>query len=185
MYYSENKRNKGICLRTIPESYVVVDIETTGLSPVFASIIEISAKKVYPSKVEEFSVLINPGRPLPPNITTLTGITDEMLKDKGGIEEAITSFIAFLGNNVMVGHNVNFDINFLYDASIKYLGKALSNDFVDTMVLGRALHPELGHHRLADLAQLYGIDYSHAHRALEDCKITRIVLEHFRNELKD
>ncbi len=111
-----NSRNKGRSLVTFPASFTVIDIETTGLDTVYDSIIELSAVKVRDSVVTHtFSTLVNPERPLDWFITEMTGITDEMLQNAPLINDTLDSFIDFLGDDVVVGHNVNFDINFIYD----------------------------------------------------------------------
>ncbi len=169
---------KGESTLRLADSYTVIDIETTGLSPSFDDIIELSALRVENcAVVSEFSELINPGYQISDFITSLTGITNDMLKDCPKIEDVLPRFLDFLGDDLIVGHNVNFDINFIYDNSESILQKAFSNDFVDTMRLGRRLIDGLDHYRLQDLALYFNVDYSHAHRALEDCKITQTCYE--------
>lgn len=113
-------------------------------------------------------------------ITDLTGITNQMLADAPLMEEVLPSFLDFVRDTVVIGHNVNFDVNFIYDTTLKYTGKPFSNDFIDTLRLSRKLLPQLSHHRLEDLAEYYEIDYSHAHRAVEDVVMTQQVFEHMR-----
>lgn len=177
------RRFKGNSLLDFPDSYVVIDIETTGLSPDYDSIIEVGAIK-YESGVEteRFSSLIQPdscdddGNYINDFIRRLTGITNEMLSSAPSAREVFPTFYEFLSDSVLVGHNVNFDINFLYDNFEKNLNKSLSNDFVDTMRISRNLHPELREHTLSDLKERYNIGYSKAHRTLADCESTYLVL---------
>lgn len=159
-------------LKDIP-NYTVIDIETTGISPRDDSIIEISALRVRDRMVSDvFSALINPGYEIPSFISELTGITNKMLESAPRIESVLPDFISFLGDDIVVGHNVNFDINFLYDNSIELLSKPLSNDFIDTMRLARKIFPNAPHHRLQDISAMLSVNYSGAHRAEQDCRIT-------------
>jgi DNA polymerase-3 subunit epsilon len=169
-----NRNEKGKSLIEFPNEYVVIDIETTGLSPEYDSIIELSALKVKDNNVVgTFTSLVNPGFKIDPFITELTGITNEMLRDANKIEKVLPDFISFIGDLLLVGHNVNFDINFIYDNCIEVLKKPLKNNFIDTMRISRRILKELPHHRLSDLATFYNVSYDGAHRALNDCKITQ------------
>lgn len=105
-------------------------------------------------------------------IVNLTGITDEMLSKADSTALVLSKFYSFIGNSILVGHNVNFDINFLYDNCEHVIHKYLSNDFIDTMRLSRRIHKELNHHKLSDLVQYYNLSYENAHRALSDVEIT-------------
>lgn len=165
-------RNKGKNLLIFPQSFVVIDIETTGLDPQFDEIIEIGALKIENGiVVDSFNTLVKPVNMINDYITELTGITNDMVNDALPIEDVIEDFYKFVGNNIILGHNVNFDINFLYDELMK-LNIELNNDFVDTMRIGRYLLKNLKHHRLIDLANYYNIVIDGNHRALKDCEIT-------------
>ena len=158
------------------DNYTVVDIETTGLNWKFNKILEISALKVRNHKViAEFSELINPHEPIPRFIKNLTGITDEMVKEALELDVVLRKFQEFLADDIIVGHNVNFDVNFLYDNFYFILGETLSNHFVDTLRIARKLLPELRHHRLDDLTSFFGIELRDKHRALNDCLLTNKV----------
>ena len=183
-------REKGKNLFSVPSSYCIIDIETTGLSPDFDSIIEASAVKYVDGKeVGNFTSLIKPeetyddGTYIDDFIEKLTGITNEMLSTAPDPMPVFKQFKDFIGENILIGHNVNFDINFLYDNFEHYLSEKLDNDFVDTMRFSRFLHPEEAHHRLEDLAERYKIDYSGAHRSLNDCYITHACYEHLQEEM--
>ena len=170
------RENKGNSLIENLDDYTVVDIETTGLSSSTSKIIEISAIRVRNKKeVDTFSMLINPHRPLSYFIKNLTGITDEMLEDASEIEEVLIKFKEFLGSDIILCHNVNFDVNFLYDNFKEYLGYNLTNDFVDTLRISRRVVPELAHHTLDDLVEFYNIPMRDKHRALNDCSLTNQV----------
>lgn len=183
-------RNKGKSLILIPENYCIIDIETTGLSPDFDSIIEVSAVKyINGLETDHFTSLIKPedtyddGSYIDKFIEELTGITNEMLSTAPDPASVLKQFKIFLGNDILIGHNINFDINFLYDNFSYYLSETFSNNFVDTMRISRMLHPEEHHHRLKDLSERYSIDYSKAHRALEDCYLTHACFEHLTAEI--
>ena len=175
---------KGRSLIETPSTFVVFDIETTGLDSLSNEIIEIGALKVKDGKVvDTFDHLIKPSHPISDFITNLTGITNEMVETAETIEEVLTQFINFIGDNILMGHNVNFDINFVYDHAEKYNNHILNNDFIDTLRLARKLLPELSHHRLSDLADYYNIDKTGHHRALKDVEMTLEVYNHLVEEI--
>lgn len=185
------REEKGKSMLASPNDFVVLDIETTGFLPEWDYIIEIGAIK-YKNHVEvdRFTSLVQPPTDdgeeyIDDYITELTGITNEMLETAPTIENILPKLYNFLGDSIIIGHNVNFDINFLYDNFTQYLDKPLSNDFVDTMRLSRNLHPEEKHHRLLDLCNRYDLDYSHAHRSIEDCKLTFSCYQKLIGEIND
>ena len=187
---NQKRIHKGNSLIEFPTSFTVFDIETTGLSPKFDEIIELSAIKISNDTIiDSFSSLVKPmrfhGEGYVNNfITKLTGITNEMLSDAPEPDIILREYLDFLGNDILVGHNcASFDINFLYDLSEKIFSKPLTNNFIDTLMISRRLHPEISHHRLSDLCERYSIDYSHAHRALSDCKITAKCYKALKNEI--
>ena len=108
------EQKQGTRLSGYRPDYVVFDLETTGLSPVSDGIIEISAVKVENGKVtDSFSTLVNPGRRIPAAATRVNGITDQMVKDAPGLKEALDQFLSFIGDQVLVGHNIHsFDMGF-------------------------------------------------------------------------
>ena len=194
----KNIRNKGKSLIDFPSNYTVIDTETTGLDPSFDSIIEIGAIKIRDGKIEEtFSSLIKPDSILlfddeledfgsdflindkgemyyyvDPFITELTGITNKMLSDAPDIISVLSDFRNFIGNDILIGHNINFDINFLYDNFLKFFDFQFENDFIDTLRLSRNLHKSFKHHRLSDMIDYYNIINNNAHRSLSDCQAT-------------
>lgn len=151
--------------------YVVFDLETTGLSPETDGIIEISAVKVRGGKVtDNFSTLVNPGRHIPAAASRVNGITDSMVADAPGLKDALGSFLIFIGNDVLVGHNIHsFDVKFLNHAMEELYKKSLGNDYIDTLYMARSCLKELPRHRLVDLAAHFHISTEGAHRALNDC----------------
>lgn len=164
---------KGHNMLDFPESYVVVDVETTGLDPSRDKLIEVAALKVQDSKVvDSFSSLINPGVPVSDFIAELTGITNEQLENAPLAGDVLNELSAFIGYDVLVGHNVNFDINFLYDNFMRYLNKPLSNNFVDTLRLSKKYFKNAPSYKLSLLAKHLNINIEVSHRALDDCETT-------------
>ena len=176
------RREKGKSIIDFPEEFCMIDLETTGLSPAKDRIIEIGAIKYSHEKVvDSFQSLINPGVKISGMITRITGITNEMLETAPLIGDVLPSFHEFLGESLIVGHNVNFDINFLYDNYVSYLGFPLRNDFVDLLRIARMLCPDLPHHRLQDLIEHFNIEVKTSHRALSDCETAFTCYQNFKN----
>ena len=158
--------------------YVVVDIETTGLSSQKDKIIEFGAVKIRNSEViERYNTLVNPGISIPYNIVKLTGIRDDMVKDSPKLEEVLSEFVAFIGNAPIIAHNASFDMGFIYRATREHNIK-LDNPIVDTLTLSRILLPYLERHKLGVLAKHFNIEVKNAHRADDDALVTgRLWLE--------
>lgn len=172
---------KGKSTIDLLSDYIIFDIETTGLDSSYDEIIEIGAIKVKNNKiVSKFNSLVKPKNEIDEYITELTGITNEMVKDAPTIEEILPDFMNYIGNDILIGHNVNFDINFIYDNLYRNKFDVLTNDFIDTMRISRKLLPELPHHRLIDLAKYFKIDSTNNHRSLKDCEITMNVYENLK-----
>ena len=137
--------HKGESFIEMPMTYSVIDIETTGLSPEYDEIIEVSAIKVCNNKiVDTFTSLVQPRgyeyeddeypdvllhEYVSDFISQLTGITNDMLSTAPSIQDVLPKYLEFIGNDMLLGHNINFDINFLYDYSMQILSKPLKNDF--------------------------------------------------------
>lgn len=172
------REHKGNNIVALPDSFVVLDVETTGLDA-SCSIIEVGAICYDRGDCARFCSLIQPyhwpwmpeGVFIDPYITALTGITNEMLQDAPTEDAVIPDLLAFIGNDVIIGHNVNFDVNFVYDAAER-LGLHFKNDFIDTLRISRKQLPELDHHRLQDIAAALNVPQSAAHRSMEDCETT-------------
>lgn len=165
---------KGESLIAFPEEYVVLDLETTGFSPVSDEIIEIAAIKVENGHVAgELQMLVNTDNPVPAHITSLTGISDEMVR-KDGIPKvrAVRTALSFIGDCMVVGHNVSFDINFIYDNALRLLGVHFTNDFIDTCRIARRVINDTCNYKLGTLTEYFGITNDSAHRALSDVYAT-------------
>ncbi|MBP5405040.1 MAG: 3'-5' exonuclease [Clostridia bacterium] len=163
---------KGKNLFSFPSDYTVIDIETTGLSASAAEIIEVSALRYRgDTLVAEYESFLKPRFPIPPFITALTGITNAMVRDARPRKEVLAELYDFIAADVVIGHNVNFDVNFLYDEFERYLGASFSNDFVDVMRLSRRYLPALPNHKQITVAEHFDVDTSGAHRASKDTEI--------------
>lgn len=171
--------NRGKALSNPVKSYVVFDLETTGIHPSMDDIIEISAVKVVNGNIaDEFSTLVDPHRPVPAAASMVNNIFDEMLKGQPGIEEVLPEFLGFIEDLPLIGHNIScFDLKFLNRETMELFGKHLGNDYIDTLNLSRKVLPKLSHHKLVDLAGHYGFDTRGAHRALADCHMNQKVYE--------
>lgn len=179
-----NNRSKGKNIVSFPDDYISFDLETTGLYPKYDEIIEIGAIKVHNGMIiDTFQTLIKPNEPICDYVSELTGITNEMVKNSPKIKEVITSFRNFVGDNIILGHNVNFDVNFMYDAFICFDNMPFDNDYIDTMRIARKLYPELKHHRLKDIVTKLNVTVENYHRALADCEATSACFEAMRKEI--
>jgi len=157
--------------------FVVVDLETTGRSPGASGITEIGAVRVQGGRLcDSFTTLVNPGHPIPPFITGLTGITDEMVAGAPPIGEALPSFLAFAGDAVLVAHNAAFDLGHLNAARRALEGRAIDLPAVCTLRLARRLYPELRRKGLDSVAGALGLRVVDRHRGLGDARITAEVL---------
>ncbi len=178
------RKFKGKSLLEFPSDYTVVDIETNGLMEGVCEIIEVSALKVRNDIVcDRFSTLIKPTQPISRFITRLTGITDSMVENAPDIVDVMRDFYAFIGKDILIGHNVHFDVNFLYDNLWLYNGLVLDNSFVDTLRLARKALPDLSNHKQSTVAEYYGISTVGAHRALRDCEICDACYRHLKRDL--
>jgi DNA polymerase III subunit epsilon len=158
-------------------TFVVLDLETTGLRPDRDRITEIGAVKVRGGEVlGELRTFVHPGRPIPPAITAVTGITDAMVRDAPGIEVLLPTLLAFLEDAVLVAHNARFDVAFLRAAAEAHGGR-FEPVVVDTAQLARRLvRDEVRDCRLATLAAHFRSPIRPDHRALTDARATVDVL---------
>ena len=156
--------------------YVIFDVETTGAAAgKGGGITEIGALKLVGGQiVEEFSTLVNPGRPIDPFVVRLTGITDRMVADAPPISEVMPRFEEFVEGSIVVGHNVQFDCSFVAAARD---GVPLPNPVLDTLKLARCLVPGLRRYRLSALVNHFGVRQAPNHRALADASATTEVFQ--------
>lgn len=169
----------------LDETFVVFDIETTGFSYHKDTIIEIGAVKVEKGVViERFSQLINPLRPIPPEISELTGISEDMVSDQPSLEEVLPRFMAFIEGAPVVAHNANFDCSF-----IRYYCEKLALPFtsliVDTLALSRLLLTDIKKHNLKAVTKYLKIVLNDHHRAVADAEATARVFVKFTEMLNE
>ncbi len=164
--------------------YVLFDLETTGINCNSDDIIEISALRVRSGKIEtSFSTLVNPGRPIPYGASQVNHITDALVADAPTMEEILPEFIQFIGEDVLVGHNIaRFDLRFLYRDCQTRFSMVPDNDYVDTLSYARGRLPNLGRYSLTALAEYYRLPTEGAHRALNDCRMNQQVFERLAQE---
>lgn len=159
-------------------TFVVLDLETTGGSPQTCAITEVGAVK-YRAGVclGTFQTLVNPGLPIPPMITVLTGITESMVYPAPPIAEVLPPLLEFIGGAVIVGHNIRFDISFLDAALTEHGYPRLAHTRVDTLGLARRLfRDEVPNLKLATLARYVRANVQPTHRALDDARATAELL---------
>lgn len=162
----------------VDTTFVVVDLETTGGSPGTDTITEVGAVKVRGGEcLGTFQTLVNPGRAIPPGITVLTGITESMVAKAPRIESVLPALVEFMGDAVIVGHNVRFDVGFLQAALDRAGWPPLTAATVDTVALARRLvRDEVPNCRLGTLAERFRLSHRPSHRALDDALATADLL---------
>ena len=163
------------------KDYVVFDFETTGVRANCDKIIEIGAVKVRDHEiVDRYSQLINPECHIPAGASNVNGIYDYMVCDKPVIYDAISDFIEFIGDDILIGHNIaTFDMKFLYrdiERIYEEPYNKLDNRYLDTLKMARR-KLNLKNNKLTDLAEYFGISSTGAHRALADVEMNMRIYE--------
>ena len=157
--------------------FVVLDIETTGFSPIGDDIIELGAVRFRGGEVlDTFQSFVRPTKPVPPEVQKLTNITPDMLEGAPEPEEALRAFFDFVGDAIVVAHNAQFDYSFLRYHRQKYLGEEFANPVLDTLTLARAVLPHMRSHSLAALTKELQVPLVDHHRADADAKTAAMVL---------
>ncbi|AFK86828.1 MULTISPECIES: PolC-type DNA polymerase III [Thermoanaerobacterium] len=170
---------------TIDGSFVVFDIETTGLSSINDNIIEIGAVKIKNCQiVDTFETFVNPQVHISKFITKLTGITDDMVKEYPSIEEILPKFLDFIKDSILVAHNANFDVTFI-KTKARNLGMEVDNPVLDTLELSRHMYENLKNYKLDTVAQHLGVSLENHHRAVDDAKATAEIFIKSINKLKE
>lgn len=172
--------------QTLDTTFVIFDIETTGLSQHADAITEIGAVKVKNGEIlDRFSTLINPQRNIPEKIVQLTKITNEMVADAPTIDMELTKFLDFIGDSILVAHNADFDMGFIRSASKKHYNKLVDNTVVDTLELAFTLLPELKNHKLDTICSALEVSLEGYHRAVNDAEATSQVFFKFIEMMKE
>jgi len=135
--------------------------------------------------VERTESLINPGYEIDEFITELTGITNEMLSNAPSLSDVLPGYIGFLGDDVIIAHNANFDINFIYDSNIRLANMGFINNFVDTMRVSRRMFKEHRRHTLTHLIERFGISRKSEHRAMSDTELVFDCYEYMKKHASD
>jgi len=167
-------------MTSFPNTYVVVDLETTGLQPARDRILEIGAWKVIDGKItEKFWEYVNPQMEISGRIQELTGISNEMVKDARVISEIFPEFAAFCEGFDLLGHNILFDYSFLKQQAVN-MKIPFEKNGIDTLKIARALLPELESRSLGALCEYFQINLTHAHRAYYDALATQQLYEYLK-----
>lgn len=152
---------------------VIFDIETTGLEPTVHEITEIGAMRIKGDELQDiFSSLIKPKTSISPEITRLTGIDDELVKDAPSIEQVLPKFIDFIGDKPLIAHNADFDVTFVKTMLKRCNQPELTNSSICTVKLSRKLLPKLVNHKLHTVASHFGFKVQNRHRAIGDVELT-------------
>ncbi|MDR1831470.1 MAG: PolC-type DNA polymerase III [Fusobacteriaceae bacterium] len=168
------------------ETFVVFDLETCGLNEHENPIIEIGAVKLKGTRiVDRFSRFVNPGRPIPPKIQELTGITDQMVANEPAIDEVLPAFLEFAGDATMVAHNAPFDMGFITRDAKKILGIDFRPSVMDTLTLAKAIYPGLKSYGLGPLNKLLGLSLENHHRAVDDAQATSLMFTIFLEKYRE
>ncbi len=159
------------------DSYIAIDLETTGLNPKTEKIIEIGALRILCGKEEaRFHRLVNPRRKLSQEITSLTGITDQMVENSPGIEEIIGELAKFCGDLPLLGHHVIFDYSFLKRAAVNQ-GIQWEKEGVDTLALCRSFMPAETSKTLKEACRFYHIEMGACHQAVSDAEAAHLLYQ--------
>lgn len=154
-------------------TYVVFDVETTGLSAIYDTIIELAGVKIQNGEIiDRFESFANPHKPISQTITDLTGITDDMVRDAPEVEDVLKDFYEWSSDSALVAHNASFDIGFLNQGYKRIDYNKVENPVIDTLELARFLFPELRNHRLNTLCKLMDVELTQHHRAIYDAEAT-------------
>ena len=170
--------------RALNGKCVVFDLETTGLSAAANKIIEIGAVKIEDGQItDRFSCFVDPGEPIPYEISKLTGIDQSMVAGADKIDKVLPRFIGFCDGAYMVGHNVSFDMSFV-EKSAADLGLAFDPPYVDTVALARIFLPDLARYKLDTVAKALGVSLTDHHRAVNDAETTAGIYLRFLEMMK-
>jgi DNA polymerase-3 subunit epsilon len=167
-------------------TFAVVDFETTGLNPHDGDrAIEIGISLLRGGReVDTFASLINPGMRIPAFITQLTGISNAMVATAPSAREVFQNVMSFVGDAQLVAHNASFDRKFWRRELVRELGIECNRDFICTLMLSRRIFQSFPSHRLGEIARVLGIDTGRSHRALDDARVTTVILATMLDRLR-
>ena len=167
-------------------TYVVFDVETTGLSAVHNDLIQIAASKMHKGNIiEQFDEFIDPGHPLSAFTTELTGITDNHVKGAKPLVQVLQEFQEFCQGTVLVAHNATFDVGFMNANYERHQLPTISQPVIDTLEFARNLYPEYKRHGLGPLTKRFGVALDHHHMANYDAEATGRLLFIFIKDVFD
>lgn len=167
-------------------TYVVFDVETTGLSAIYNDLIQVAASKMYKGNiVAEFDEFINPGHPLSAFTTELTGITDDHVKNAKPLIQVLKEFQEFCKDTVLVAHNASFDVGFMNANYERHGLPKITQPVIDTLEFARNLYPEYKRHGLGPLTKRFGVALEHHHMANYDAEATGRLLFIFIKEVEE
>ncbi|MCJ1977359.1 PolC-type DNA polymerase III [Pseudolactococcus paracarnosus] len=167
-------------------TYVVFDVETTGLSAVYNKLIQVAASKMHKGNViEQFDEFIDPGHPVSEFTTQLTGITDDMVRGSKPLEEVLVAFQAFCQGSILVAHNATFDVGFMNINYQRYDLPIITQPVIDTLEFARNLYPEIKRHGLGPLTKRFQVSLENHHLANFDAEATGRLLFIFLNDAKE
>ena len=167
-------------------TYVVFDVETTGLSAIYNDLIQVAASKMYKGNIiAEFDEFINPGHPLSAFTTELTGITDDHVKNAKPLEQVLQEFQEFCQDTVLVAHNATFDVGFMNANYERHGLPKITQPVIDTLEFARNLYPEYKRHGLGPLTKRFGVALDHHHMANYDAEATGRLLFIFIKEVAE
>ncbi|MBT0951722.1 PolC-type DNA polymerase III [Streptococcus infantis] len=167
-------------------TYVVFDVETTGLSAIYNDLIQVAASKMYKGNIiAEFDEFINPGHPLSSFTTELTGITDDHVKNAKPLVQVLKEFQEFCKDTVLVAHNATFDVGFMNANYERHGLPKITQPVIDTLEFARNLYPEYKRHGLGPLTKRFGVALEHHHMANYDAEATGRLLFIFIKEVAE
>lgn len=176
-------RNTGKNLLKFVPNFTVIDLEMTGRGNDIGDITEISAIRYRNYEpVATYSKLVKARRSVLPFVVQMTGITDELLLGAPRIEHVIEPFVEFMGNDIILGHNVEFDLGMVEKAATAILGTSINHNYVDTLRISRLLNQDSENHKLETLCKYFGVVRLLGHRGIEDCEQTAQVYLKMRDK---
>lgn len=169
-------------LKFVP-NFTVIDLEMTGRGNSVGDITEMSAIRYRDYKpVAEFSKLIRADKKVLPFVVEMTGITDVMLMGAPKIDDVIEDFVNFLGDDIILGHSVAFDLGMVAKAYKEIMGRNMTHDYIDTLRISRLLNTDSENHKLETLCSYFGVVRLLGHRGIEDCEQTAQVYIKMRDK---